>query len=132
MKEQIQLMKLVFDTFNKLSTTQLDDLLAKKAQLKLIYPEEKKVKNEISNNEIDKIVNEISNELKQADSRDKAESILNNRTINKQMLKLISKKYNISLNGKDSNTVIIEKIIENVVGSKIKFDALLNTDLKKS
>lgn len=109
MKEQIQLMKLVFDTFNKLSTTQLDDLLAKKAQLKLICPEEKKVKNEISNNEIDKIVNEISNELKQADSRDKAESILNNRTINKQMLKLISKKYNISLNGKDSNTVIIEK-----------------------
>ncbi|MGX7200766.1 hypothetical protein BCR22_08275 [Enterococcus plantarum] len=132
MKEQIQLMKLVFDTLNKLSTTQLDDLLAKKAQLKLIYPEEKKVKNEISNNEIDKIVNEISNELEQVDSRDKAESILNNRTINKQMLKLISKKYNISLNGKDSNTVIIEKIIENVVGSKIKFDALLNTDLKKS
>lgn len=48
----------------------------------------------------------------------------------KSELKAIAQKYNIPIGSKDTNTQIIDKIIENVVGSRLKFDALLNTNLK--
>ena len=42
----------------------------------------------------------------------------------------MAKKYGVPIGSKETNSQIIDKIIENVVGSKLKFDALLNTDLK--
>lgn len=44
---------------------------------------------------------------------------------------IFAKKYNIPLGSKETNSQIVEKIVENIVGSKLKFDVLLNTNLKQ-
>lgn len=60
----------------------------------------------------------------------KVKEYITNLHLIKKELKAIAKKYNIPLGSKETNEQIVEKIIENIVGSKLRFDALLNTDLK--
>lgn len=131
MKDQVKLFKLVFDTLNQLTENQLHDLLNKKAKLKISYVEEVKSEQEkIDDKNLEAQVKYLVNELSTVSTREEAISILSNSNINKNILKSVSKSYSISLSSKDTNTVIIEKIVESLIGSKLRFDALLNTNLK--
>lgn len=129
MKDEIKLMKFIFDFLNKLNEKQLDDLLHKKAKLNLDYPVDK------NREEIDfKLKAEVDNvvlKLQNSNTREQALKLLNNEKNSKKILKEIAKKFNISINYRDSNQIVIDKIIENVIGSKLRFDALLNPDIKK-
>ena len=126
MKEQIQLLKLVFDFLDRLSDEQLKLLLAKKARLKL------EIEKELVGKPTTQIcIEEICNKIEEFTTREEALEYINALSLLKVDLRAIAKKYNIPLGSKDTNIQIIEKVIENVVGSKLKFDALLNTDLKR-
>ena len=112
LKEQVQLLKLMFDFLDRLSEEQLQLLLTKKAKIKLEIEKE--------------IMDDPTTHICLEEVCSKIESY----TTREEDLKAIAKKYNIPLGSKETNQQIVEKIVENVVGSKLRFDALLNTDLK--
>lgn len=62
---------------------------------------------------------------------EKKQTIYRRTFVVESRFKSYCKRYNIPLGSKDTNVQIIDKLVENVVGSKLKFDALLNTDLKR-
>lgn len=125
MKEQVQLLKIVFDFLDRLSEEQLQLLLSKKAKIKF------EMEKEIINAPTTQVcLEEICSKIEAFTTREEAIEYINTLSLLKADLKIIAKKYNIPLGSKETNGQIVEKIIENVVGSKLKFDALLNTDLK--
>lgn len=125
----MQLLKVVFEFLECLPEDQLKMLVAKKAKLYLKMETEKEIKKvsePITQNYLDDICKEIENFT----TRGEAIEYINRLTLLKADLKIIAKKYNIPLGSKETNSQIVEKIVENIVGSKLKFDALLNTNLK--
>lgn len=125
MKEQVQLLKIVFDFLDRLSEEQLQLLLSKKAKIKF------EMEKEIINAPTTQVcLEEVCSKIEAFTTREEAIEYINTLSLLKADLKIIAKKYNIPLGSKETNGQIVEKIIENVVGSKLKFDALLNTDLK--
>ncbi len=125
MKEQIELMKVMFDFLDHLSEEQLRMLISKKAKLRL------EIEREIVAEPTTQIcLDEICDEIEKFTTREDAIEYISKLSLLKIDLKAIAKKYNIPMGSKETNTQIIEKIVENVVGSKLRFDALLNTDLK--
>lgn len=124
MKDQVQLLKIVFDFLDRLSEEQLQLLLSKKAKIKL------EMEKEINVSTTQVCLEEVCSKIEEFTSREEAIEYMNVLSLLKADLKVIAKKYNIPLGSKETNGQIVEKIIENVVGAKLKFDALLNTDLK--
>lgn len=101
-------------------------MLVKKAKLKL------EIEKEIAEKPTTQIcIEEVCNKIEEFTTREEALEYINTLSLLKVDLKAIAKKYNIPLGSKETNRQIIEKIVENVVGSKLRFDALLNTDLKR-
>jgi len=127
MKEQIQLFKIVVDFLDNLSEEQLKLLIAKKARLNVEV--EKTVTEEPKPIHI--CVEEVCEKIERFSTREDALGYITGLSLLKAELKAIAKKYDIPIGSKETNDQIVEKIIENVVGSKLRFDALLNTDLKR-
>ncbi len=125
MKKQIALIKLVCDFLDKLSEEELNQLIEKKLDLKI----EKNDEVEKNKNRTLVDIFEICQNIESFSNRNDAFNYIRNLSITKRELKEIAKKYYISIGSKDSNDTIMEKIVENVVGSKLKFDALLNTNI---
>ena len=126
MKDQVQLLKVVFDFLDNLSEEQLKMLITKKA--KLNFETGKVIANETKSLEI--CVGEICEKMESFSTREDALEYITGLCLLKTELKAIAKKYGIPIGSKDTNKQITDKIIENVVGSRLKFDALLNTNLK--
>ncbi len=127
MKEQIQLFKIIFDFLDNLSEEQIKLLIAKKARLNVEI--EKTITEE--SKPIHICVEEICEKIEGFSTREDALEYITGLSLLKAELKAIAKKYDIPIGSKETNNQIAEKIIENVVGSKLRFDALLNTDLKR-
>lgn len=125
MKEQVQLLKLIFDFLDRLSEEQLQLLLSKKAKIKLEV--EKETENELHTQIC---LDDVCCKIESFTTREEVMEYINEQSLFKADLKAIAKKYNIPLGSKDTNQQIVEKIVENVVGSKLRFHALLNTHLK--
>ena len=126
MKKQVRLLKIVFDFLEHLPEEQLELLISKRARLKLDIGRE--VREEFTT-EI--CIDEVCDEIEKFTTREEAKQYIEGLSLLKVDLKAIAKRYNIPLGSKDTNVQIIDKLVENVVGSKLKFDALLNTDLKR-
>ncbi|MDD2957181.1 MAG: hypothetical protein PHR92_01435 [Lachnospiraceae bacterium] len=126
MKEQIKLLRLILDIFEGLSEDQLRDLLDKKAKIKIEYPKPQDCQLKFG-----VLHDEVFVKLDSLTSRDDATEYFKGLNLTKASLKEIADHYSIPLGSKDTNTQIVEKIIENVIGSKLRFDALLNTNLNK-
>ncbi len=125
MKEQIELMKVVFEFLDHLSEEQIRMLVSQKAKLRL------EIEREMLNETTTKIcIDEVCDEIEKFTTREDAIEYISKLSLLKVDLKAIAKKYNIPMGSKETNTQMIDKIVENVVGSKLRFDALLNTDLK--
>lgn len=125
MKEQIELMKVVFDFLDHLSEEQIRMLVSQKAKLRM------EIEREMLNETTTKIcIDEVCDEIEKFTTREDAIEYISKLSLLKVDLKAIAKKYNIPMGSKETNTQMIDKIVENVVGSKLRFDALLNTDLK--
>lgn len=127
MKTQVQLLKIVFDFLDQLPEEQLALLIEKKARLKL--ETEKNPSKGSRTAEFD--VEEVCKRLECCSTREEAMQYMTEVSLSRAGLKAVAKKYNIPLGSKDRSNQIAEKIIENVVGSRLRFDALLNTDLKR-
>lgn len=125
----MQLLKVVFEFLECLPEDQLRMLAAKKAKLYLKMETEKEIK-KVSEPITQSYLDDICNEIENFTTRGEAIEYINRLTLLKADLKIIAKKYNIPLGSKETNSQIVEKIVENIVGSKLKFDALLNTNLK--
>lgn len=126
MKEQIQLLKIVFEFLDHLSEEQLKLLMTKKAKLRLEVD-----KDPVEVPAVQIGIDEVCDKIETYTTREEAIKYVDSLALLKADLRSIAKKYNIPLGSKETNQQIIEKIVENVVGSKLKFDALLNTDLKR-
>lgn len=125
MKEQIQLLKIIFDFLAHLTEEQINMLINKKAKLKL------EIEKDVVSEPKSKIcIDEVCETIQEFTTREEATEYINQLALLKSDLKAIARKYNIPLGSKATNIQITEKIIENVIGSKLKFDALLSTDLK--
>ncbi|MFG6367490.1 MAG: hypothetical protein K1W16_03525 [Lachnospiraceae bacterium] len=127
MKEQIQLFKIVFDFLDNLSEEELQLLISKKARLNLEI--EKTITEESKPMHV--CVEKICEKIEGFSTREDALEYITGLSLLKAELKAVAKKYDIHIGSKETNNQIAEKIIENVVGSKLRFDALLNTDLKR-
>lgn len=127
MKEQVQLLKIVYDFLNRLSEEELELLVTKKAKLCLEKGKEKKVTEHTTQVSIE----EICKKIEGFEKREEAQEYINGLALHKNDLRAVAKQYNIPIGSKETNAQMIAKIIENVVGAKLRFDALLNTDLKR-
>lgn len=126
-KDEIKLIKIIADILDGLSEEQLAAILEKKARLKFEPTTVQKA---------DEIVDELSNDFyvqfEMCQSRESAQKLFDTSNFQKSTLKSIAKHYGVPVGSKDRNQQIVSKIIETVIGSKIKFDTLLNTNLSGS
>lgn len=120
MKDVLSVLKIVSDFLNTLTDENIKDLIEGKATLKIEYPKAKKKKEPKKNSLID-----ICYTLELMETRSSARDYLNSANLTNKDLKIIAKEYNIPIMSKDKKSVIIEKIVEGIVGSKIRFDTLL-------
>ena len=127
MKEAIKLFKILLDTIDGLSEEELSALLSGKAHLKIEPSGEQK-----SNESVYVIPNDFLTQLESCDSRESAQKLFNESNFSKGTLKTVAKHYSIPIGSKDTNSQLISKIIEIVIGSKLKYDTLLNTNLNGS
>lgn len=124
MKNEIKLIKIIVDMLDNLTEEQLSAILEKRAHLRLEFSavqKESKISSEFSD--------EFYVQLENCPSREIAQELFEKNNFKKTILKTIARHYSIPIGSKDSNSQIIDKIIETVVGSKLKFDTLLNTNL---
>lgn len=134
MKEQAQLFKIIADFLEGLSEEELQALLSKKAKLSLEMKKgsEKESAKEPMKDAVLRICpEEVCARIDGAATREEASAYLEGLSTTKAELKAIAKRYGIPLNGRENNAQIREKIVENTVGSKIKFDTLLHINIKK-
>ena len=128
MKKIIGILSKVMSNLSLLSDEELEQLLNGKARLRYEIIEKKCAK-------LDKGVKEdfleVKNKLNSMKSRESALIYLSELNLKKSDILKIASEYEISLPVKDKNGVLIEKLIENVVGSKLRFDSLLDMNLKK-
>ena len=127
MREQIQLLKIVAAFLDRLSEEELQLLLEKKAKLKL-EPVEKQTK-DTSTVKLD--IAAVCSRLESCATREEAERYMAEAALTKAELKAIAKKYSIPVTSRDNIDQLTRKIIENTVGARLKFDALLNIDLRR-
>lgn len=84
----------------------------------------------------DNIVNELSDDFyaqfERCQLRESAQKLFDTSNFQKSTLKSIAKHYSVPVGSKDRNQQIVSKIIETGIGSKLKFDTLLNTNLSGS
>lgn len=155
MNNGVLLIKIVLDFLDCLEDSQIEDLLNKRAYLKLESCsnkvsiaqntkevsadstceslEAKKTKNDAQiYSEVQKVsIDSICETLEVKTTRDDAQAYLIELNLTKSILKLLVKHYKIPLTSKATNAQMIDAIIEAVVGAKIRYEALYNTDLSK-
>jgi len=124
MRDFIRLTKIVMDTLDQLTDEQINDILSKQAKLKIEYPKKARA--------IEAPAQDISEHVRNIDlfqTREEAKVYLSGLKANKKTFSDIAKHYSVPVRSKDTNAKIIDSIVEVVIGSKLRFDALLSTDL---
>lgn len=125
MKESIAVFKIVCDFLDRCSEDDLVLLRTGKAKIKIEYQKEKAVHQEANTS-----ISEILDEVTQLTTIEGAKAYFSERRYNKAVLKKIAENNNISVSSKETNEQIINRIIDILIGSKLRYDALLNMDTK--
>ena len=125
MKESVAVLKIVCDFLDRCSEEDLVLLRTGKAKIKIEYQKEKTVHQEANTN-----ISEILDEVTQLTTIEGAKAYFSEKRYNKAVLKKIAEKNNISVSSKETNEQIINRIIDILIGSKLRYDALLNMDTK--
>jgi hypothetical protein len=130
LKEYIQLQCILNDFLNTLSEEQLASLIEKKA--KLVFenssdqPKSKSPTREQKVKTID--VSSICEQLDLSIDREAAKKLLTG--LAKTSLKEVATYYSIPIPSKDTIAIIIEKIIDSVVGTKLRTETINKIGLK--
>jgi len=143
MREYIRLTKVVFDTLEQLSDSQLDDILNNRAKLSIEYvnTEQKEHTQEIKeiSDKVDKTPNkvatvaipsnieEIVNKLNTTKTREDASKLL--ASFKKDQLRDIANHFEIPVGASYTKEKLKISIVEGVIGAKLHHDVLLNTNL---
>lgn len=125
MKESIAILKIVCDFLDRCSEDDLVLLRTGKAKIRIEYQKEKPVHQEPNTN-----ISEILNEVAQLTTIEAAKTYFAEKKYSKTILKKIAEGNGISVPSKETNEQIINRIIEVLIGSKLRYDALLNMDTK--
>lgn len=125
MKESISILKIVFDFLDKCSEDDLVLLRTGKAKIRIEYQKEKPVHQEPNTN-----ISEILDEVAQLTTIEAAKTYFSEKKYSKAVLKKIAEENGVSVPSKETNEQIINRIIEVLIGSKLRYDALLNMDTK--
>jgi len=128
MNRNVLLIKVVLDFLNRLEDSQIEDLLDKKACLKLESCHQKEI---VTQRVEESPIDVICKTLEEKDTRDAAREYLMELNLNKSVLKLLIKHYKIPLTSKATNAQMMNEIIEAAVGVKIRYNALYNTNLNE-
>ena len=131
MRKDLKLFKIVYDFLEQLTDEQLKLLVSDKAKLQLEIAEKTLSPTELVPLQMPVPLEEIRTKLENFSSREEATAYLEQLSLHKRELKAIAENNNIPLSSKETNEQMIKTIVENTVGAKLKFDALLNIDLKR-
>lgn len=129
MKETVTLLTLVFNFIDGLEEGDINALLSKKARLAILYTQKEKTDSETALS-LEQI-NEIAHNIESYSARNDAIEYLKDLNLKKDELIKIAKQFEISIKKKDSNANLVNLIIEGVVGSRLRYDALLHTNIEK-
>ena len=131
MKDIIALLKVVINFLSTLSEEQVRGLIDKKIKLKIDSQHSVEKVPVVGENVTGIGVDEICAKLDALATREQAYDYFDKlNDIGKATLKEIAKHYDIPFHSKDTNARLIEMIIENVIGSKLRSDAIFSTNLK--
>ena len=145
MKDAAKLIKLICDTLNRLSEEEISALLENEARLKVEFPARKAcslcegVSEAVERSEAIAgalggavmLPDSFFRELDSFDSREKAQELFKQSGFRKAQLMEIARHYSIPVTTKDRNAQIIDRIIESVVGAKLKHETLLTANLHR-
>ena len=126
MKENAELLALVFGFLSQLSEEQLKSLLRKQTKLTI---EAAKTKKTTVYAPCDDTIEKIASTLNGMNSREEALKYLQELKLTKKKLLDVAEHCKVSIYKKDTIKALINKIVEKVVGSRLKYEALLNTNL---
>lgn len=136
-KDNFEILNIVFGYLSQLSEAQLYDLKMNKLKLQVVETSSD-LKKDGKYQDVDKAANgntvpikEIVAVLDGFNDVDKAMDYLTSLQMTKSDIARLADSYKIPYPKKDKNEVLIKRIVDNVVGAKLNFDSLLNLNLKK-
>ena len=126
-KQTIAKLLLAFaDAMNSMDEREFDLLIQGKAKLRLVQEKPKQEKNRESDACLDHVVAELAQKLNDVESRESAESLLAsiNHPRRRNFLILLAQACGVTVGSKDRIARIEQKLIEDVVGSKLRSQAI--------
>ena len=127
MRREITILRIVFDFLDKCSDEEIDKLCSGEAKLKIDLPREKRDGNRNEDNfDYGKAISDIT----ALNTIEEAREYFQNNSFTKSTLTELASRLDVRISKSDKNVRIIERIIESVVGSKLKFDGLLNMEIR--
>lgn len=129
-KEQtLELVSLALTTISQLNVREVNSLLNKEATLivKPVKRKERKI-NKVDTKELGHI-EKHTQVISSFNTREEAKAYFNSIKLKKEDLVILCKLMAVHINKSDKKEEIINKIIESVVGSKLRIEAIKNTTL---
>lgn len=127
-KEIISVLKITSKILESLTENQCNNILSGKG--KIVYEDISKYNNKLKaeNTNLELYISKIQN----FDSREEAFNFIQELNLKKVELVEMAKRLKIHLNKSDKKDIIVKKIIESTVGTKLRNDAIKNINLKES
>ena len=127
--QTLELISLAINTIAQLKKKDIESLLNNEAvfTVKSIKVRQKKIKS-LDNKNIESIEKAIEN-IDNFTTREEASGYIYSMNLTKAGLTSLSKKLDVHINKSDKKENIINRIVESVIGSKLRVQAIKNTSL---
>ena len=121
--EKVRVLKVVYDFLVRRSEEEIDALISGAAKLEIQFTREKPSRSAgVSEEEM----RDIFAEIKAFETVEQAQDYFASKSFNKTVLRALAKQGDIPIIGKDRNDKIVQRIISSLVGSKLRYKALLH------
>ena len=116
------------DALNSMDDREFDMLIHGKAKLRIIEERTPALTTSLDNSYLEQVVSELAQQLSNAESREAAGDLIAsiNQPRRKDFLLLLAKACDVNVGPKDSIQRIEQNLIENVVGAKLRSQAIRN------
>ena len=138
--EVVNLLKVIVQALNQLDESQYEQLLNGKGRIKFIELEPRatdrhvKRQRSLKVNLSDEEMQLVAEQLKICQTRDDARTLLhkNGRDMSKDSLLRLAKFLGVHVNKNDRNNIVEDKIVEFVVGARLRAETIRGLNLKSS
>jgi len=132
-EQVVALLKILLRELDSVSDDELGDILAGKSTRRILHKPTRKPKRgekPLSVNDIDALINKLS----ASGSREHARAILASdaTTMTRSTLGTVAKALKVHVNKHDTRDALLDKIVEAVVGVRLRSEAILGLNLKSS